>query len=295
MTLALYALQTIVPSPPDVIQAVDQITDFLLKYAAALAAVGALAMVIVETGKKILDSRTRFQCLRWIRWLKRSDVFPVPESTNEPADVRTAALTDLLALCTAISRDEAQQAAQFLMAKNGRLPFYHGWRQPQPEHALFALELDRMMGSIQEAADIALTAPRRYPSLYYTITSGANRDDVAKWLEQAESGMAELGNAEPTPEQRQKIKDLAERLARLRQFTKRKLDGFQLYTGASWATHNQFWANIAGVVVMAAVMFSLRDTNPTSLPALIVLSLLGGVLSPLAKDLVSALKRVKDG
>jgi hypothetical protein len=42
----------------------------------------------------------------------------------------------------------------------------------------------------------------------------------------------------------------------------------------------------------------IKNTSPAaspSYPTIVVLSLFGGILSPLAKDLVSALKRVKDG
>jgi hypothetical protein len=110
----------------------------------------------------------------------------------------------------------------------------------------------------------------------------------------------------PEAEQKRAIKDQAERFARLRHIIKRKLDGFQLYTGDRWATWNQFAANIAGVVVMFGVLVWLnwsRQQVPLSAAALadsitlgiILLSLLGGILSPLAKDLVTALKRVKDG
>lgn len=297
MMPSLLILQVAAPLSSDVVSTVDHFTNFLLKYAVALAAVGALAMVIVEAVKKLLDSRTRFQCLRWIQWLTMPEVFPAAQFTTKAGDTsaRTAALADLLALCTGISQDEAEKAANSLIAKEGNLPWNHGFGTPSPAHALFALELERMMGSIQEAADIALTSPSRYSALYLAITSGANRTDVEQWYKEAETGMAELGNTEPSPGQRQKIKDLAEQLARLRQFTKRKLDGFQLYTGDSWATHNQVWANIAGIVVMAGVVWSLRDAHKLGYLAMAGLSILGGVLSPLAKDLVNALKRVKDG
>jgi hypothetical protein len=77
---------------------------------------------------------------------------------------------------------------------------------------------------------------------------------------------------------------------------KRKLDAFQLYTGDRWASWNQVAANIVGMLTMFGVLVSMRAANGTpDFGTIVVFSLLGGVLSPLAKDLVTALKRVRNG
>jgi NADH:ubiquinone oxidoreductase subunit 2 (subunit N) len=78
---------------------------------------------------------------------------------------------------------------------------------------------------------------------------------------------------------------------------KRKLDGFQIYTGDSWATWNQTVANIVGIVALFLILIWVKNTSTSSpgYPTIVLLSLFGGILSPIAKDLVTALKRVKDG
>jgi len=40
-----------------------------------------------------------------------------------------------------------------------------------------------MMGSIQDAADIALASPRQNASLYMLMTSGADPTDISRWYE----------------------------------------------------------------------------------------------------------------
>src|SRR5437868_5794219 len=50
--------------------AVDVFASNLLDYALALAAVGALAMALIELFKKLLDSRTKFHAKRWTAWMK---------------------------------------------------------------------------------------------------------------------------------------------------------------------------------------------------------------------------------
>ena len=289
-----------------VVAAVNRFTDFLLQYAIALAAVGALAMTLIEFWKKIFDSRTKFQARRWTQWtsgsafdpnLIRIPKEPVPGAEGAASRSRESALSELLQLCTGVPRDKAMAAAQQLFGSHGKLPWLHAYAQP-PAHALFALDLGRMMGSIQEAADVALASPRQNPSLYLLMTMGANPEDISGWYADGASSIVDIAEATPTAEQRKRIRDQADRFARLRQIVKRKLDGFQLYTGDRWASRNQGAANAMGIALMFSILLwmRLKAIGPSlGFGYIVVLSLLGGVLSPVAKDLVSALKRVKDG
>jgi hypothetical protein len=287
-----------------VVAAVNRFTDFLLQYAIALAAVGALAMALIEAWKKLFDSRTKFQARKWIQWVERSafdaSILGIPADSVGPGAssvTRVAALAELLQLSTGVSRQEADAAAHDLLASHGELSRFHGY-EPPPAHALFALDLGRMMGSIQETADVALTSPRQNPSLYLLMTMGADPDDIRQWSIDGASSMPDIANTAPTADDRKRVKDYADRFARLRQIVKRKLDGFQLYTGDRWASRNQLQANVVGMIIMFGVLWWMRGNLPgisRSLGVMVVLSLLGGILSPVAKDLVSALKRVKDG
>lgn len=292
--LLILALQSASSSastmPQSVIVTVNRFTDFLLGYVGALAAVGALSMALIEAGKKLFDSRTRFQALRWTQWLQRS-----PFRSEQPLNL-TSAYGELLQLCTGVPLAEANEAALRLLTAEGHLPARHAFLRPQfPAHALFALDLQRMMGSIQESADTALAAPRQTPSLYLLMTSGADPKDVQRWYDEGPDSM--IAVVDPDPQDKRAIKDHAERFARLRQIVKRKLDGFQIYTGDRWASWNQTVANIVGIGALFLVLVWVKNTSPNSPGYLTIafLSLLGGILSPIAKDLVSALKRVKDG
>jgi hypothetical protein len=281
--------------PEGVISTVNRFTDFLLGYVGALAAVGALSMALIEAGKKLFDSRTRFQALRWTQWLQRSP-FDSSAFKSERSLSLNSAYAELLQLCTGVPLAEAGEAADRLLIDGGRLPTRHAFLRPQfPAHALFALDLQRMMGSIQDSADTALASPRELPSLYLLMTSGADRADIKTWYDDGPDSMIAI--VEPTPENRRAIKEHADRFARLRQVVKRKLDGFQVYTGDRWGSWNQTVANIVGIVALFLILVWVKRTSPDSPGYLTIglLSLLGGILSPLAKDLVSALKRVKDG
>ncbi len=275
---------------------VNAFTDYLLSYVIALAAVGALAMALIEAWKKVFDSRTKFHAKRFTAWVQKSIVESViTRLPGKPDPVE--AIADILQLCTGVSRIEATNSAKRLSGKGGRLPMFHAF-SPDPANAIFALELERMMGAIQDAGDAALTAPQRFPALYAFMTTGGHRDDVDLWFDNAESGFAEIaGIQQPGALERQQVKDLTDATARLRQVMKRKLDGFQLFTGSRWASWNQAAAIVIGYGLMFVLLFwsSGERNDLLDLPEILVLSILGGVLSPIAKDLVGSLKRVKSG
>jgi hypothetical protein len=299
----ILALQSASTTPDAVVATINRFTDFLLGYTGALAAVGALAMALIEAWKKLRDSRTRFQAGRWTEWVKSS-----PFETGAIAAARTnlgrsepltreLAYGELLQLCTGVPRNEANDAAQRLFTDSGKLEFRHAQHRTQyPSHALFALDLEHMMGSIQEAADIALTSPGQNESLYVLMTSGADPEDISTWYANGPASM--IATVDPDDNVRQLIKDQSDRFARLRQIVKRRLDGFQIYSSDRWAAWNQTSANIVGIAVLFAVLLRIKTNNPGGSPGYFtigILSLFGGILSPVAKDLVTALKRVKDG
>jgi hypothetical protein len=292
------ALQTAPASTAaqNIVSTVNRFTDFLLAYVAALAAVGALSMALIEAGKKLLDQRTRFQTLRWTEWMQISPF--TDASSGEAGEInRVTAYAELLRLCTGVPEAVAAEAADRLFRRRGHLPINHSFvRFDYPAHAVFALDLEHMLGSIQEAADVALAAPQQTPSLYMLMTSGADPEDVLEWYSKGSESM--VATASTDDRAREHIKAQADRLARLRQIVKRKIDGFQVYVGDRWASWNQTVANFVGIAVLFVVLLWIKHETPQgapSYPMIVLLSAFGGILSPIAKDLLTTLKRVKDG
>jgi hypothetical protein len=99
-------------------------------------------------------------------------------------------------------------------------------------------------------------------------------------------------------------KHLADVYGRIRLLMRRQLDSFQTVTSFRWREANQKWAIILGAILMSVVQimvlvkhshdpsFSIDFSN---IGQLILISVLGGVLAPVAKDLVDALAKVKSG
>ncbi|HET9425596.1 MAG TPA: hypothetical protein VFO55_09505 [Gemmatimonadaceae bacterium] len=262
-----------------VFDVVGGFTDYILDYAIALAAVGALAMALIEAAKKLLDSRTRFHARRWTAWMMKSGEPGLDEATRRQAYI------DLLQLATGVTASEATDLGDRLIKSRGSLPMANGWNR-DPAQAVFSLETARMMAAIQEAGDAALAAPARYTALFQLITSGADPRDVEFWMARGRFAI---------PRDNDEVKAIADAFARLRQVFKRKLDAFQLYTEQRWATYNQFYANVVGAVIMLLALLELRVELGITPGWLVLLAVFGGILSPIAKDLVSALRRVRNG
>ncbi|OGI42546.1 MAG: hypothetical protein A2150_03440 [Candidatus Muproteobacteria bacterium RBG_16_64_11] len=299
--------------PAAIQNAVEHFADFLLKYFIALAAVGAFAMAVIEAWKKLFDSRTRYHMQAVQRWigieggrdfaagaLLRSAVTP-------PSPER--AYAELIHLTTGTEPPRDDAAAQRLFAygeaasRKLRIP-------RSAELALFSLELERMMGHIQDAGDSALKDPKRYPNLYRFLVWGAKASDIKDWSTQA-TAISPMGsrrgprgkdgafavslNEKPD---RKKAADRANLYARLHDATKRKLDGFQLYTAYRWTNLNQLAANIIGAATLFGALLwaqfvSGKTMSCWTLLLFFVISLAGGALAPVAKDIVTALQKVK--
>jgi hypothetical protein len=165
--------------------------------------------------------------------------------------------------------------------------------QVSPGNALFAIELEKMMGQIQDAADTALGHPHVHPELYLFLSAGASLEDIANWHDWAQQPPVR------TADDAAAAKRQADTYARLRQFIRRRLDAFQLTASYRWQTGNQ----LASVVLGAALLFGslvylVRHNLPGSLLGWLGLafaSLMGGIMAPVAKDLVIALKRMRSG
>jgi hypothetical protein len=276
---------------------VESFVDFLLKYFVALAAVGAFSMALIEFWKKLRDLRARYQACAVTRWLITEKInygeISVKRHRDALAPQLSSAYAEMIELTCGVSSPQAERTAKTLIESGGSLGGFF-WLAPRAEHALFSLDLDRLLGHIQDAADMALNNPYRYPGLFLFLTHGASAGDVRAWLAQADA----LPKGKTFD--REAAKERADLYARLHQTVKRKLDAFQLYTGFRWVNWNQLWSNVVGAVVMFVALLWIQHSaegsaRPLHPAALVLLSLLGGMLAPIAKDIVVALQKVRQG
>jgi hypothetical protein len=254
-------------------EAIANFANFLLKYAVVLAAAGALAMAFVELFKKLHDARTRFQARAVTRWFQ----------TSEGGSDR--ALGELLQLAAGVSRETSFCRAQQLFTQKGKLPGIM-WLTSDPRDAAFALELERMVVCFQDSVDLALTSPDLYRNLYEFMTAAASLEDRDNWRTEASQA---IGAAPLNPGE---AKQRAERYARIRQAATRKLDAFQMFTSMEWVNRQQLWSNLLGTVILGAA-FTLVGIKRGDIVFAVLFATLGGMLAPVAKDLVVALQQIR--
>jgi hypothetical protein len=152
-----------------------------------------------------------------------------------------------------------------------------------------ALSLDKMMGQVQDAADTTMSNPSLYPELYILLTRGARLEDVTNWRTWAnEPPVRSAADAALAKTQ-------ADTYARLRQFIRRRLDAFQVTASYRWQTGNQVASILLGSLLLFGSLVYLAGLSWKNSPILILASLIGGIMAPVAKDLVIALKRVRSG
>lgn len=283
----------------------NAMANTLVPYAFLLAMVGAFTMAIQEAVKKLFNLQPRFHRTALARWLAQE---AAPAQTGwqlrasaqggqyavaQNAQIRQVrhphshepmnydghrAFAQLLQLTTGMPADE--HAEQSLRP--------HGALARNVGFALFELELARMMTLVQEAADVALKYPEQFPDWYGFVVRGCDADDVQGWFE----FVCPLPGAAPTDP-----KAAADRYARMQLLIRRQLDSFQTVTAFRWREWNQLSAwGLGCVILLVAQLLTLPDeATPGHVALALVMALAGGVLAPVAKDLVEALRRVKTG
>jgi hypothetical protein len=249
-------------NPTQVATIIDAIAGKSLDYAVLLAAIGTLSMAFLELLKGLTAFRRRFHRRELALWM------PDPECRRE----------------------------LLVLAAGGE----------QNGDVLFDQATERMLGQFQAAANLALEYPDRYPLTYAFFTredlqlkSGQNSNapsDGEAWATFATRTAREGFTADEAQLLKQESEGRAAQQARVRlgNLIARRLDMFQNRTQYSWTRLNQLFSIITGAALTAYALASTnRIAGPDDLLALVLLSLLAGMLAPFAKDVVSAISGLR--
>jgi hypothetical protein len=161
---------------------------------------------------------------------------------------------------------------------------------PQNSGALFNQQSSKMFGQIQAAANIALDSPSMCPTFYKFVTAlpGLEDRDQRTWWDFTERVAA---GEQLKPAERQEdsvaLRSATQARARLEHVVARTLDSLQTRLEFFWSRANQ----VAAVVLASWLLhaFVVKGFTLTNLAYCIV----GGMVSPVAKDLVAALSGVR--
>lgn len=230
---------------------IEGLAGRILDYALLLAAVGTITMALVELLKGLLFLRRLFHRYMLDRWL-------------------------------ATAADPERAGAELkVLAAGGENNAGILWDQPTA----------KMMGQMQAAANVALDFPDKYPALYGFLATTPSvhleataAHDAEIWLAFSEKRLA--ARARKTAGEETATRAAAQARARLGNLVTRKLDALQTAIEYWWARLNQL-AAVSGGTVLLAYLLS-KQVSLTG-PQVLVLALIGGLMAPFAKDVVSAL------
>ncbi len=154
--------------------------------------------------------------------------------------------------------------------------------------ALYELPVQRFTGQLNAALQVALAYPDEYPDVVAIMACGARPDDITILL-----------GLPPDPDNKSAVQKYSAARTRVASVTQRSLDAIQIDIGNRWARRLHYYSVALSSILIgtAAVWSHLRQESlprPRDVVVWIVIAVVGGMVAPVARDLVTALKRVRD-
>lgn len=239
---------------------IDRIVASTLTYSLLLAAIGTLSMAFIELVKGVTGLRRYFHRRQFNRWMQ----------------------------------DPASRKETMILTTGG----------VRYENVLFEQPIERMLGQIQAAANLSLEFPDRYPNAYAffakedlevkKMQAARHKPDSELWADFAERTARAGITAKAGARLEEESRAAQQARVRLGNLIARRLDAFQNRTQYLWARGNQIAAVTTAALLTAYVLTRNKDiTGPEDFIALLCLSLLAGMVAPIAKDVVSAISGIR--
>ena len=146
-------------------------------------------------------------------------------------------------------------------------------------YLLYSLPVERMAGQINAAAQIALAYPATYPTVITALAANSEPTDV----DVVTGGQATA----PSPQ------DYAEARNRVANMIQRNLDALQIRINGYWSRGLQV-ASVVVSVLLILVFLSPSAVTVEDYLRVIIFAVIGGMVAPVAKDILSTLKKVKE-
>ena len=237
-------------------KAIQGIANTVLDYALLLAAVGTIAMALLELIKSLLLLRAHYHQIMFRRWIRKK---------------QSEVLEEFFVLATG-----EKSKARYLF-----------WR------AIFDQPSEKMLGQIQAAANVAMDYPNIYRNFYTFLTRGSETTPSIPG-QQSDKDVWMNFVTEPSKDtDAQRSRQASQARARLTNLVARKLDAFQTNLEYWWARLNQTVAIFLGAAIFWYAIHQTVDVSKIDYFTLVVMSALGGLVSPFAKDIVSALSGLR--
>ncbi len=231
---------------------VDSAADFVLPFATAMAAVGALSMAFIQTLKDLFPIRRAYQ-QRFLRdWLTSKSAGAARSGSQPPDPV--AAERDLIRLATASDRE-----------------------------AFYDLATEQLCGQINSAAQVIIEFPHKHSDLFVCLTAVAEPGDVALMLRVSEQP--------PPPPVPQDVIDAKARVIHAVQRAIDGLQIAVCFRWKLRLQIASFVLSFAFVVTALWISDRTIAKDGNTFFGVIVTGIAGGFLAPVARDLVAALEK----
>lgn len=244
-------------SMADLQSAVTAFSNSWLPVVSGLAAVGVIAMALIELLKSVFNLRRQYQRYAFKKWLDGQSAKFAKNFAEIDAPQSKIALAQIVGLATG-----------------------------GDENSLFDLKIDRFAGQLNAAVQVMLAYPANFKDGIKILAVSASEADLKAFL----NGPAANADADAR-------RAYAEIRTRISNVIQRNLDAIQISVGKRW----ERWLHVASIVVSVILILAFFRFDPPGFAAgnkmaigsLILFALLGGMVAPVASNLVAALKKAK--
>lgn len=166
------------------------------------------------------------------------------------------------------------------------------------ETALTGLDVDQICGQLNGAAQIAVQFPSRYRSLLEVLASGASPSDLER-ISEPDEALEVKRRVDARKSEKLAIEPRDQALldqyqgarTRMSNYVQRSVDALHVRLESRW----QWWVNLAGLFFSALIVGFImwqKAVRPDALSflRLVIASIAGGFLAPIARNLAAAIK-----
>ena len=152
------------------------------------------------------------------------------------------------------------------------------------DKAFYDIPIEQMCGQMGAAMQVVLDYPGRHGDLLRLMAALADPEDVERLI----------ASAQPAPGV-QRAQEEVDARTRVTHHIQRAIDGFQIAAGYRWKLSLQIAAFVMSflVTVLAVSVHGNASPGAGELPGILLVGLVGGFLAPIARDLLSALQKLR--
>jgi len=251
------------------------ITGIALNYIILLAGVGLLSMALLDVIKELFSAKEKYHFLMTKRWLKKwTDDALTNHINNLPENEKNIVLNNVF-----------EEFNQFFLGNNNQASSGRAFVFPSiglaQDKAIYALDAEKLTAKLHTALEkkFYMEVGSSHWQCFFTALDKQACGRICESFKEAQATNQSFVIDRQSPEVQRLISAL-----------NNKIDTFQIELLYVWGKLNRFLSIILGMVIL---YFILKENVSIDSPKIYILSILGGVLAPISKNLLASLKGIK--